>query len=113
MDDMGRPYSQDYHRFDQDLFDATEIRMAESAQVKGVRGWASAEDAPAREFGETDEPRPESPKMVRRWVSKRDLHLISLIWTMMKKLGAWSMPKRRESLLLNIQPRPLRRSQRS
>ena len=53
MEDMGRPYSQDYHRFEQDLFDAMEIRRMdeENSKTKGVHGLASAEktcDAPAR-----------------------------------------------------------------
>ena len=45
MEDMGRPYSQDYHRFEKDLFDATEIRrMYEvNSKTKGVRGLASTE----------------------------------------------------------------------
>ena len=55
---MGRPYSQDYHRFEQDLFDAMEIRRMdeENSKTKGVHGLASAEktcDAPAREYDET------------------------------------------------------------
>ena len=52
MEDMGRPYSQDYHRFEQDFFDALEIRRLddENSETKGVHGLASAEktfDAPA------------------------------------------------------------------
>ena len=60
MEDMGRPYSQDCHRFEQDLFDTKEIRRMdeENSQTRGVHGLASAEqtcDAPAREYDETYE----------------------------------------------------------
>ena len=43
IDDMGRPYSQGYHRFEQDLFDAMEIRRMdeENSKTKGVHGLAS------------------------------------------------------------------------
>ena len=42
---MGRPYSQEYQRFEQDLFDANGIRRMdeEHAKVKGVHGFASAD----------------------------------------------------------------------
>ena len=60
MDDMGRPYSQDYDRFEEDFFDAMEIRRMdeENSQNKGVHGLKSTDkthDAPAREYDETDE----------------------------------------------------------
>ena len=45
MEDMGRPYSQDYHRFEQDLSDDMEIRRTDggNSKTKGVHGLASAE----------------------------------------------------------------------
>ena len=60
MDDMGRPYSQDYDRFEEDLFDAMEIRRMdeENSRNKGVHGLESTDkthDVPAREYDETDE----------------------------------------------------------
>ena len=41
MEDMGRPYSQDRHRFEQDLLDAMEIRRMheENSQTRGYMGW--------------------------------------------------------------------------
>ena len=45
MEDMGRPYSQGYHMFEQDLFDAMRIRRIdeENSKTKGLHGLASAE----------------------------------------------------------------------
>ena len=60
MEDMGRPYSQDYHRLEQDFLDAMEIRRmdAENAKDKGAHALAFADkkqDATAQEIGDTGE----------------------------------------------------------